>query len=316
MTICVPHQTLEVWMELRHLRYFHAVATERSFTRAAQRLHMAQPPLSRQIRKLEEELGAALIERDTRPLRLTEAGRLLFAQAEQILARAEQARASIRALAAGGRRRFTIGFVGSILYGPLPAMIRGLRAGAPHVEVTLAELTTLEQIAALKDGRIDVGFGRLRIEDPAIRRSVLYEEPLITALAADDPLAAQDGPIGLHVLAGAGLILYPSLPRPSYADQVLAVFHDHALQPTIVHEARELQAALGLVASAAGACVVPASVSRLRRDDIIYRSIFEAGATTPVVMSSRLDDLSPELALLQAISHRTTLEWVARETGP
>ena len=166
-------------MDLRRLRYFVALANERNFTRAAQTLNMAQPPLSRQIRQLEEEVGAELVERASRPLRLTEAGRLLYEQAVQVLAGMEQIQAMVGRLSDRGGRRFVIGFVGSTLYGHLPQVIRRFREATTRTEVSLLECSSVDQIAALKDGRIDVGFGRLRVEDPAVRRIVLADEPLV-----------------------------------------------------------------------------------------------------------------------------------------
>ena len=289
-------------MELRHLRYFITVANERNFSRAAEKLHIAQPPLSRQIRQLEEELGLVLIDRESRPLRLTEAGRLFYEQASQVLTGIDQLQTLMRRYACAERTRFVIGFVGSTIYGPLPSLIRRFRAAAPHIDLHLAEMTTLEQISALKEGRIDVGFGRLRFDDAAIRRIVLEEEPLVAALPVDHPLAATPDALFLERLAEESLIVYPRPIRPSYADQLLSLFRDHGLAPLQVMEARELQTAIGLVAAEAGICVVPASVERLRRDDVVYRPIADAGATTPLIMSHRAEDLSAELELLHRIS--------------
>ena len=146
-------------MDLRLLRYFVAVATEGSFSRAAEKLNMAQPPLSRQIQQLEDELGVRLLNR-ARPITLTEPGRYLFEQARQMLARADEIRAMTKKIGTGKVTQFSIGFVASTLYDSLPELIRRFRLASPGVEVMLTELTTLEQAAALKDGRVDIGFGR------------------------------------------------------------------------------------------------------------------------------------------------------------
>jgi DNA-binding transcriptional LysR family regulator len=148
-------------MELRQLRYFVAVARERNFTRAAEILHIAQPPLSRQIQQLEHEVGVRLIERGSRPVRLTEAGKLFYDQAVQALEHLERMTEMTRRLVATARTRLGIGFVASTLYGYLPEVIRRYRVARPEVEITLHEMTSLEQIVALKEGRIDVGFGRI-----------------------------------------------------------------------------------------------------------------------------------------------------------
>lgn len=285
-------------MDLRHLRYFVMVARERNFTRAAELLHVTQPPLSRQIQQLEDDLGARLFERESRPVTLTPAGRLFYEHAVQVLDRVDEMRAMMKRFVEAEHPSFVIGFVASTLYGSLPDVIRRFRASAPGVDVRLLEMTTLEQIAALKEGRIDVGFGRVRFDDPAILRTIIRDEPLVVAFPADHPLAARGGPVPLRDLVSEPLIVYPRSPRPSYADQVLSVFRDHGLTPRIAHEVRELQTAIGLVASQAGLCIVPESVQRLRRDDILYLPLAEQDARSPIIISQRASDRSSNIAKL------------------
>ena len=287
-------------MELRHLRYFVAVAREQSFTRAAETMHVAQPALSKQIQQFEDELGVPLIERGSRPVRLTEPGRLIFEQALQILERVDDLRETGRRLRLTERNRFRIGFVASTLYGRLPEILRGYRLKRPDVDLTLLELLTLEQIAALKEGRIDVGFGRIEIEDPAIARILLRNERMIVAVPVTWDASHPAGPLKLRDLADTPLIVYPKGARPNNADRILALFRDYAVRPPVIHEVRELQTALGLVAAEAGVCVVPASVERLRRDGVAYRPLDEEKALIPVIMSYRKDDPSPEIELILA----------------
>src|SRR5690606_31876124 len=163
-------------MDLRQIRYFVAVANARSFTRAAEQLHIAQPPLSRQIQLLESELGVLLLQRDSRPLHITEAGRVFYEQALQVLHRVEQMKAATIQVGLGQRQQLSIGFVASTLYGMLPLLMRRLRQAYPDIDFQLLELTTMQQIAALKAGRIDIGFGRVRSNDRSVSRIVLYEE--------------------------------------------------------------------------------------------------------------------------------------------
>ena len=281
-------------MELRHLRYFVAVARERSFTRAAVALNMAQPPLSRQIQLLEAELGTTLIARGVRPFQLTEPGRLFYEQSVQVLERIDDMHAAMRSVQ---HARFSMGFVASTLYGRLPEVIRAYRAARPDVELTLLELTTLEQVRALKEGRIDVGFGRIPLDDPAIDRLLLRNETLVVALPSGHPALSQPG-VRLADLQAETLIVYPKAPRPSYADQVLGLFRTHGLKPARLYEVRELQTALGLVAAEVGICVVPAGVQRFRRDNVSYVPLDEAGAVSPILMSTRKNDTSPDIALL------------------
>jgi LysR family transcriptional regulator, benzoate and cis,cis-muconate-responsive activator of ben and cat genes len=275
-----------------------AVARERNFTRAAEALHIAQPPLSRQIQQLEDELGVTLIERGSRPVRLTDAGRLLYQQAVQVLERVEETKAIARRLQEAGRLRLSLGFVPSTLYGYLPEVIRRYRSARHGVELTLLELTTLEQIAALKEGRIDVGFGRIPFDDPMIERRLLRNERLIAALPTGHPLLARRGQLRLNDLAAEPLVVYPNAPRPSYADQVLALYRERGLKPPVVHEVREVQTALGLVAAEAGICLVPASVERLSRDNVAYLPLDEKNAVSPIIMSNRKGDKSPEITLI------------------
>lgn len=286
-------------MELRHLRYFIAVARERNFSRAAGQLHIAQPPLSRQIKQLEDELGVELFDRATRPLRLTPAGQFFHTQAEQAIERLAEATESARRIARGRRAWLGIGFVPSALYGALPEVIRRFRQAQPEVEVGLSELTTLQQIEALKAGRIDVGFGRLAFDDAAIVGTVVDEEPLVAALPAHHPLARRRR-VPLALLAAEPLLLYPARPRPSYADQVLAAFRARGLQPAIGLEANEMQTALGLVAADVGYAIVPRSVQGLHREGLAYVSLEDKGVVSPVIMNLRAGEAAPLLADLRA----------------
>ena len=284
-------------MELRHLRYFVAVARERSFTRAAAALNMAQPPLSRQIQQLEEELGTTLIARGVRPFQLTEPGRLFYEQSVQVLERIDDMHAAMRSVQ---HARFSMGFVPSTLYGRLPEVIRAYRTARPDVELTLLELTTMEQVRALKEGRIDVGFGRILLDDPAIDRLLLRNETLVVAVPSGHPALLQPG-VRLADLQAETLIVYPKAPRPSYADQVLGLFRARGIKPARLYEVRELQTALGLVAAEVGICIVPAGVSRFRRDSVDYVPLDEPGAASPILMSTRKNDTSPDLTLLVRI---------------
>ena len=281
-------------MELRHLRYFVAVADEKNFTRAAERLHIAQPPLSRQVQQLEEELGVLLIEKGSRPLRLTEAGRFFHAHAQELLDKAADLKAMTQRV---GKidRKFAIGFVASTLYGLLPEIVRRFRNRYQSLEISFHELTTMEQLQALKEGRIDVGFGRLKSEDPAIRRIVLREEALIVALPAGHRLSATEGPVQLAELARETLLVYPKNPRPSFADQVLATFRERNLVPQQVQEVRELQIAIGLVGAGQGIAIVPQSLQGMVRTDVVYRPLDDRQAVSPIIFSARHMDRSPEL---------------------
>lgn len=293
-------------MELRHLRYFVAVAETLNFNRAAERLHISQPPLSRQIQQLEEELGVALFERGVRPLALTEPGRFLYAHARELLARSAELKSMTRRIGQMDRT-LALGFVASTLYGILPRLIRRFRLEHPEVEISLHEMTTMEQIAALKEGRIDVGFGRIRCEDPSVRRIVLRDERLMAALAVDHPLTGAAS-LTLRDLQSETLIVYPHSPRPSFADQVLAAFRDRALEPEKVVEVRELQVALGLVAAGEGVTLVPECLHSLKRQDVVYCPLSEQSLVSPIILSTRLLDESPDIRTLLTMVYQQ-YEW-------
>ncbi|REE19540.1 DNA-binding transcriptional LysR family regulator [Paraburkholderia sp. BL27I4N3] len=290
-------------MELRHLRYFVAVAEERNFTRAAQRLNMAQPPLSRQIQQLEELLEVQLFQRDSRPLKLTETGKFFYAHAVQLLAQTSELESMTRRVG-NIERSLSVGFVGSTLYGMLPKIIRRFRDENTTVELSLHEMSTMDQIRALKDGQIDVGFGRIRHEDTNIRRVILREEKMIVAFPEGHPLSLAKPVLGLSDLVNETLIIFPKAPRPSYADQVLSAFEDRGLKPRRIYEVRELQIALGLVAAGEGISVVPSSVYGLKRDDVSYKELDDPTLVSPIIMSMRALDESRDIREMLELIYR------------
>lgn len=281
-------------MELRHLRYFCVVAEELNLTRAAARLHMAQPPLSRQIKQLEEEVGVKLFDRSSRGLRLTTTGQFFYEHTLQILEKVDTTVQATRRMARSQRVMFGIGFVASVFYGQLPLLVRGLRQ-KDNVELSLAELTTVQQVQALKAGRIDIGFGRLRIDDPDVEQEVLFDEPLMAAVPCGHPLEGTTPT--LVELADYPLILFPAKPRPSLADTVLGLFRRQGLKVEVVQEANELQTALGLVASEIGITLVPEQVRRVRRDGISFIYLADKSLTSPVLCSRRRGESPSEVML-------------------
>ncbi|WP_172331133.1 LysR family transcriptional regulator [Mangrovicoccus sp. HB161399] len=302
-------------MDLRQFRYFAAVAEERNFTRAAEKLNIAQPPLSRQIQLLEEELGTVLIQRGSRPLRLTDAGRLFHEQALQVLGRVEQMAEATRRVGRNQNSVVKIGFVPSTLYGGLPSLVRKMRQAAPGLDIRLVEMVSLHQVHALKEGRIDLGFGRLRHSDPVVTGLVLREERLAVAIPEGHPLAASPESLPVSALGGEKLIVYPKEPRPSYADHVLRLLNGHGVRPGELEEVSELQTALGLVSAEVGLCIVPSSSRRLR-DDIRYRILEGERATSPVVLSYRASDTSAYVGLVRELIEEMYAEnppWLTTE---
>ncbi|KAI3610204.1 Aromatic hydrocarbon utilization transcriptional regulator CatR (LysR family) (plasmid) [Cupriavidus necator H850] len=201
-------------------------------------------------------------------------------------------------------RSLSVGFVGSTLYGMLPKIIRRFRDENKSVELSLHEMSTMDQIRALKDGRIDVGFGRIRHEDANIRRVTLREEKMIVALPVGHPLSTSKPILALRDLIYETLIVFPKAPRPSFADQVLSAFQERALAPRRIYDVRELQIALGLVAAGEGIAVVPSSVYGLKRDDVSYMELDDPTLTSPIIMSMRAMDESRDIKEMLELIYR------------
>ena len=280
-------------MELRHLRYFVAVVEEQSFTKAAEKLFIAQPPLSRQIQNLESELGISLFERGSRPLQTTEAGQFFYQHAVKLLSNAEEVKTMTKRIGLI-EKTVTMGFVGSLLYGLLPKIVYMFRQQQPRLKIELVEMSTKDQIQALKEGRIDVGFGRLKISDPAVRRVLLREEPLMLAVHTSHSLADSKGTYFADI-EDENLFLYPSHPKPNFSTQVRNLFSEHGLDPKNLKEVREIQLALGLVAAGGGMCIVPESAKTIQLPNLKYIPLLDSSAKSPIFMAIRCMDESEDI---------------------
>ncbi|WP_367107451.1 LysR substrate-binding domain-containing protein [uncultured Psychrobacter sp.] len=295
-------------MELRHLRYFVAVAEEKSFNKAAERLYISQPPLSRQIKQLEEEIGVTLIDRDNRPLKLTEAGEFFYEHAIQVLRKSDNLRAMTMRKGAFDSS-LSIGFVSSILYGILPRVIARFRQVYPNIELKLHELNSWQQTQALTSGKIDVGFGRLLFEDASVRRILLREESLVVAVPlshhmAQEQLNAQRIDVNLTDLTEERLLLYPKAPRPSFINYVLELFEARNLKPSHFTEVSELHVALGLVAAGEGVTIVPKTLEHLRNQEVTYIPFEDGLLVSPVIMNVRHFDKSELLKTLLEVTYQ------------
>ncbi len=291
-------------MELRHLRYFVTVAEEKSFNKAAERLFISQPPLSRQIKQLEEEMGVILIDREQRPLKLTEAGVFFYEHATQILKKSDNLRAmTMRKGIFDGS--LSIGFVASILYGTLPKVISRFRKVHPNIEIKLHELNSWQQTQALTNGKIDIGFGRLLFEDASVRRILLREESLMVAVPIDHHIMQQKrSSITIADLSDENLLLYPKAPRPSFIDFVLSLFEERNIEPSSFSEVSELHVALGLVAAGEGVTIVPRALENLRGKEIGYLPLEDGLLTSPVIMNVRHFDKSELLKTLLEVTYQ------------
>ncbi len=267
-------------MDLRHLKYFVAVAEELHFGRAAQRLHISQPPLSQQIRQLEEEIGVRLLNRTKRRVEITPAGEAFLAEARRMLAAAEEAvRRAVRA-DKGEIGSLAVGFIGSANYSVLPPVIREFRRRFPDVELSLTEMNTSNQIEALRTGRMQVGFLRPPpgIEESGLATAPVYREPLVVAMPRNHPLQGETT-LPLRLLTKESFIMIPRQRGPGYFDYLIALCQQEGFSPYIVLEASQFHTIVGLVAAELGIAVVPASMQRSRFEGVVFRAI-AGGAET------------------------------------
>jgi DNA-binding transcriptional LysR family regulator len=277
-------------MELRHLRYFVAVAEERHVTRAAARLGIQQPPLSQQIRALEAELQVQLLRRKPRGVELTQAGEALFAEARQILRQVEHAAAVVRRTARGEIGRIGLGFTSSASFHPfVPRVIRDYREAYPQVALSLEESGTGELVEALQAERLDAAFVRSPIGAAAgIAIHSLLAEPMAAVLPQGHKLTADDAPLALAALAPETFILYRRALGPGLYDAIIAACQRAGFSPRIGQEAPRLLATLSLVAAGLGVTLVPQSMRRLRLEGIAYRSLDSAaGLVAPLNLAYR-----------------------------
>lgn len=256
-------------MELRSLQYFIAVAETLHFSRAAERLHITQPPLSQQIQRLEKELGVQLFERTKRRVRLTAAGEVFLQETYRTLAQAEQSIYAARAADRGEIGRLAVGFVGSSAYGVLPAMIQAFREHFPHVELILREWTTVEQIQALQREEIQVGFVRPPVLDATLHHLTVQQEPFLVALPAKHALATTSLLL-LSELASEPFIFVPSKLAPGLWHQMMDLCLQAGFQPRITQEAIQFHVIISLVAAGLGIALVPACIRTFQRPDVVY----------------------------------------------
>jgi DNA-binding transcriptional LysR family regulator len=261
-------------MELRHLRYFVTLAEELHFGRAADRLHIAQPPLSQQIRQLELELGFQLFHRTKRTVRLTDAGQVFLAEVQQILNHLDRAIQTGRQTSRGEIGQLVIGFVSSAAYNVLPQLLALFRADAPEVTISLHELTTDQQLDWLREGRIDIGVLRPPVEDAIFGTATIFRESLVLALPENHPLT-QHPLISLRSLSQEPFIVFPRSFAPTLYDTIISFCQQAGFSPTVVQEAIQMQTIVSLVAANLGIAIVPASLQHLQRTGVVYKAIEE-----------------------------------------
>ncbi len=278
-------------MELRHLRYFLTLAEELHFGRAAERLHIAQPPLSQQIRQLETELGFELFHRTKRKVELSEAGEVFLVEVQQIFRQLEQAIFLGRQISRGEIGQLVVGFVSSAAYNILPDILQNSRNSIPNINLELHELTTDEQLHWLNLGRIDVGFVRPPVDENTYESKIVFQESLIVALPENHPLANQDK-VSLSSLMNEPFILFPRFLAPGLYDLIISFCQQAGFSPKVAQEAIQMQTIVSLVAADIGVAIVPESLQNLQRTGVVYKYFVEETPQVSIAMIWRKNDVS------------------------
>ncbi len=284
-------------MELRHLRYFIAVADELSFSRAAQKLHIAQPPLSQQIQALETELGVRLFDRKSRPLQITQAGQVFLAEARITLEKLEQAVTTTQLVHQGELGYLTVGFTSSMANGILTTIMHTFQQEYPNVKLILREKNCNVQIQGLRDRDTDIAFvyqDYKSFQSNDLEALLVSQEPLVVVLPKKHQLANKSE-ISITDLANEKFVMPVSNVVSGLAEQIEYLFAEADLKPKVSQQALFMVTILGLVAGGLGISILPASVQNLQRQGVVYCPIREKTMTNQLIAVWRRDDSSPIL---------------------
>jgi DNA-binding transcriptional LysR family regulator len=303
-------------LELRLVRSFVAVAEEEHFVRAARRLNITQPALSRQIQHLEREVGTALFTRVGRAARLTVAGQVFLEHARRLLATAEAAALAARRAGEGIVGQLVVGFVSPATYTVLPAAFRAFRERAPEVALELRQLSSGAQAEALRKREIDVGLLHPPVEGaPLLGLRVVVDQPFVAALPARHPLAGERS-IWPGALAGEPFVIFPRRTGPGLYDGILALCQGAGFSPRVVQEAEQMQTIVSLVAAEVGVALVPASIARSWRDGVAYLELEGTDVRATLAACWRLDTENPAVGtFLDLLPNVRVAARGATETG-
>jgi DNA-binding transcriptional LysR family regulator len=282
-------------MEIKQLKFFLAVAETLNFTRAAERVGIAQPPLSQRIRALERELGTALFTRTKRKVALTQAGETLLIHARRLVNASEHAKGIVRAVRDGRQGMLNVGAIFSTIYTLMPTALRALKAHAPDIAVNLREMTIANQLRALREGQIDVGILRPPVQEPHIVTEVLYEEQFIAALPSDHALSRQRAISVQDFIDNPFIGISPEFSRnySIVAASAFAAFRDRI---KVVHETLDMHTLIALVGAGNGLALVPQSLSFVRVPEVVFRPISFAAPSIAVSLAWHTDSNSALLS--------------------
>ncbi len=298
-------------MELRHLRYFVAVGENLHFGRAADKLHISQPPLTRQIQQLEQELGVTLFARTNRRVELTSIGEQFMAEAKPLLAQFDSLKHHVSESAAGRLGKLSIGFISVADYHVLPSLLREFQSSYPNVTLNLREATTDLQLEALRNGEIDIGIVLAPLIDASLQFQPLFQEELVAVLPAS--IAGNNSrdlqaPISVKALAEQPFVMFPRHSAPGLHDAITGVCDRAGFAPHVGQEAIQMQTIISLVSVGMGVALVPASLTNLGRAGVIYRPLKEKSPLVTTGLAWKNSNSSPTL--------RAFLEVVARMKLP
>lgn len=288
-------------MELRQLRYFVAVADELSFTRAAQRLHISQPPLSRQISNLEAELGVELLYRNKHRVVLTEAGRVFLDHAKALLRDTDTAAGIARRAAQGEIGRLALAFGGSAALSVMPEILKTFRSRYPEVTVELEQLPLTERLDALRNRRVDVGYVLLPFGDRSLSTERMIRDPLVLAVPQDHALA-QERHVRLKQVQSCDFVAFPRTAGLGYHSHIMDICRRAGFIPRIVRETAPMESVIGLVASGLGIAMVPSMARRLRLANVVYVPIKEKHTYIDFAFAWNKENRSPVLHAFLAIA--------------
>jgi DNA-binding transcriptional LysR family regulator len=297
-------------MELRHLRYFIAVGENLHFGRAAEQLHISQPPLSRQIQQLEEELGVALFARTNRRVELTSAGRQLLAEAKPLLAQFENLKVQVGETAAGRLGKLAIGFISVADYHVLPSLLREFQSRYPNVILNLREATTDMQLNALRDGDIDIGIVLAPLADAALQFRPLFKEELVAVLPSSDEDIRDSSfakAISVRELVEQPFVMFPRHSAPGLFDAIVETCGQAGFVPRIAQEAIQMQTIISLVSVGMGVALVPASLTNLGRAGVIYRPLKEKSPLVTTGLAWKNSNSSPTLRAFLELAEQLKL---------
>lgn len=290
---------------MRHLRYFVAVAEELHFGEAAKRLHIAQPPLSQQIRQLEKQLGVELLRRTKRRIELTEAGRAFLDEARRILERVEQSIRTAQRASRGEIGELTVGFEGFATYDVIPNILKIFRERFPDIHLQLKEMTTAQLIEALHNKDIQVGFLLSPIRDEELSFEPILEEFIIVALPENHPLSAKQK-IPLRALKSEPFVLFPRHLGCGLYNQIIGLCQNADFTPNVIQEANQMQTILGLIATGLGISLVPESMKDLKREGVVYRELWQPMKKMELNVAWKRDNKSPVLQAFLKVAKEFT----------